>query len=266
MLKIGEFSKLAKTTIKTLRYYDEIGLLKPVFVDDNGYRYYQIEQLNALLKIVSLRSLDMPLTDIKEIINNNDMQEILLNHQKNLEKELCNKQHQISLIKKYIEKAKKGDFMENYTIKEIVVPENIVYFKHGVIDSMADIAKFVLDAGEECKRNNPELKCKGYCYVTYTAKEYKERDVELEYAEAVESFGKESENIKFREDPEIKAVSVLHKGKYENLSQAYAFALNYVKDKHYEIVGPIREVYIHGCWDESNVDNYLTEIQIPIKK
>lgn len=86
MLKIGEFSKLAKTTIKTLRYYDEIGLLKPVFVDDNGYRYYQIEQLNALLKIVSLRSLDMPLTDIKEIINNNDMQEILLNHQKNLEK------------------------------------------------------------------------------------------------------------------------------------------------------------------------------------
>ena len=72
MLKIGEFSKLAKTTIKTLRYYDEIGLLKPVFVDDNGYRYYQIEQLNVLLKIVSLRSLDMSLTDIKEIINNNE--------------------------------------------------------------------------------------------------------------------------------------------------------------------------------------------------
>lgn len=41
MLKIGEFSKLAKMTVKTLRYYNEIGLLKPIFVDDNGYRYYQ---------------------------------------------------------------------------------------------------------------------------------------------------------------------------------------------------------------------------------
>lgn len=265
MLKIGEFSKLAKTTIKTLRYYDEIGLLKPVFVDDNGYRYYQIEQLNVLLKIVSLRSLDMSLMDIKEIINNNDMQEILLNHQKNLEKELCNKQHQISLIKKYIEKAKKGDFMENYTIREIVVPENIVYYKHGIIDSMADIAKFVLDAGEECKRNNPELKCKGYCYVTYTAKEYKERDVELEYAEAVENFGKESENIKFRVDPEIHALSVIHKGPYNGLSKAYAFALNCVKEKGYKIVAPIREVYINGCWDTASEEDYLTEIQIPIK-
>ena len=265
MLKIGEFSKLAKMTVKTLRYYDEIGLLKPVFVDDNGYRYYQIEQLNVLLKIASLRNLDMSLTDIKEIISNNEMLEILIKHQKSLEDELVNKQHQISLIKKYIEKAKKGDFMENYTIKEIVVPENIVYYKHGIIDSMADLATFVLGAGSECAQNNPNLKCKGYCYVTYTAKEYKERDVELEYAEAVESFGKESENIKFREDPEIKAVSVLHKGKYENLSQAYAFALNYVKDKHYEIAGPIREVYIHGCWDEEDEENYLTEIQIPIK-
>lgn len=265
MLRIGEFSKLAKTTVKTLRYYDEIGLLKPIFVDDNGYRYYQIEQLNVLLKIVSLRSLDMPLTDIKEIINNNDKQTILLNHQKNLENELLNKQHQISLIKNYIEKAKKGDFMESYIVKEIIVPENIVYFKHGVIDSMADMAKFVLGAGSECAQNNPDLKCKGYCYVTYTAKEYKEKDVELEYAEAVECFGKESENIKFRKDPEIKAVSVMHKGKYENLSQAYAFALNYVKDKSYEIAGPIREVYIHGCWDEENEESYLTEIQIPIK-
>ena len=57
----------------------------------------------------------------------------------------------------------------------------------------------------------------------------------------------------------------MSKGKYENLSKAYAFALNFVKDNHYEIAGAIREVYIHGCWDESNEDNYLTEIQNPIK-
>lgn len=41
MLRIGEFSKLSKTTVKTLRYYDKVGLLKPAFVDSfTGYRYY----------------------------------------------------------------------------------------------------------------------------------------------------------------------------------------------------------------------------------
>lgn len=266
MLKIGEFSKLSKTTIKTLRYYDEISLLKPVFVDDNGYRYYEIEQLNDLLKIVELRKLDMSIQGIKDILNSNDVQSILKDHQSKLENELDIKQHQISLLKKYIAKAKKGDFMEKYIAKEIVVPENIVYYKHGTIDSMADILNFVLSAGEECKKNNPNLICKDYCYITYTAKEYKEKDVELEYAEAVKDYGIESENIKFRKDPEITAISVMHKGKYENLSKAYAFALNYVKEKGYSIAGAIREVYIHGCWDEKNEDNYLTEIQIPIKK
>ena len=80
MLKIGEFSKLAKTTVKTLRYYDEIGLLKPVFVDDNGYRYYIIDQLNDLLKIVELRTLDMPIAFIKETLQGDNLQEKLVEH------------------------------------------------------------------------------------------------------------------------------------------------------------------------------------------
>ena len=184
----------------------------------------------------------------------------------NLEKELNKKITQISLIKKYILKAKKGEFMEKFEAKEIVVPSKSVYYKHGVIDSMQDLFNFVLSAGEECGRLNPTLKCKNYCYVTYTAKEYKERDVELEYVEEVESFGVENETIKFRQDPEIRALSIIHKGKYENLQEAYAYAVNYVKEKGYSISGPIREVYIHGCWDEENEDNYLTEIQIPFVK
>lgn len=266
MLKIGEFSCLAKTTVKTLRYYDEIGLLKPVFVDDNGYRYYQIDQLNDLLKIVELRKLDVPVLTIKEVLNSNNVSEILTKQLSYLENELKRKHEQISLIKNYIAKAEKGEFMEKYVAKEIVVPESKVYYRHGEIKSMADILNFVLQAGKECAKNNPTMKCTGYCYVTYTAKEYKEKDVELEYVEAVENFGKESENIKFRIDPKISAISVQNKGPYRDLQKAYAFALNYVKENDFEIAGPIREVYIHGCWDTENEADFLTEIQIPINK
>ncbi|MEJ2047981.1 MAG: MerR family DNA-binding transcriptional regulator, partial [Dehalococcoidia bacterium] len=46
MLKIGDFSRLSRVTVKALRYYDEIGLLKPVEVDRfTGYRYYSLDQL-----------------------------------------------------------------------------------------------------------------------------------------------------------------------------------------------------------------------------
>ena len=49
MYRIGEFSKMSKTTIKTLRYYDEIGLLEPENVDDfTGYRLYTTQQLVKL--------------------------------------------------------------------------------------------------------------------------------------------------------------------------------------------------------------------------
>lgn len=265
MLKIGEFSKLTKTTVKTLRFYDEVGLLNPVFVDDNGYRYYEISQLNDIIKIIELRNLDISIKDIKEILSSNNKSQILENHLCNLEKAFHRKKQQISLIRQYIKKAKKGDFMENYQANEIEVPENIVYFKHGIIDSMANLFDFVISAGEEAKKLNPTLKCKNYCYVSYTEKEYKEKDIELEYVEAVNDYGKESENIHFRKDPSIKAISVKHKGDYANLPKAYAFALNWIKEKNYVISGTIREVYIDGCWNKQSSSEYLTEIQIPIK-
>lgn len=265
MLKIGEFSSLAKTTVKTLRYYDEIGLLCPKFVDANGYRYYEIEQLNQLIKIVELRNLDIPINDIKKILTAGNQCEILTKNLSNLEKELNRKQNQISLIKNYIAKAKKGDFMENYKAREIIVPQNIVYYKHGVIDTMADLFNFVLTAGAEAQKLNPNLECENYCYVTYSAHEYKEKDVELEYVESVKKLGNESETIKFRVDPQIKAIAVQHKGAYKNLQKAYAFALNWVKEKGYKVAGPIREVYIDGCWNKQDEQEYLTEIQIPIQ-
>ena len=58
MYKIGEFSSLAKTTIKTLRYYEKENLLKPVYIDLNtGYRYYETSQLIEISKIIALRQM-----------------------------------------------------------------------------------------------------------------------------------------------------------------------------------------------------------------
>ena len=65
VLKIGEFSIFAQVPIKTLRYYDDLGLLKPAHVDaDTGYRYYSASQLPRLHRILALKDLGFPLDRI----------------------------------------------------------------------------------------------------------------------------------------------------------------------------------------------------------
>ncbi len=65
MLRIGDFSKLSKVTIKALRYYDKIELLKPDYIDkDSGYRYYKPEQLKKIVKIMTMKDMGFSLDEI----------------------------------------------------------------------------------------------------------------------------------------------------------------------------------------------------------
>ena len=78
MYKIGEFSSLAKTTIKTLRYYEKENLLKPVYIDLNtGYRYYETSQLIEISKIIALRQIGISIKDIKKVLAGHDLKKIL---------------------------------------------------------------------------------------------------------------------------------------------------------------------------------------------
>src|SRR5688572_24507352 len=72
MLKIGEFSRLSQVTVKTLRYYDEIGLVKPSEIDRfTDYRYYSLDQLPRIHTIMALKELGLSLGQIAELLNDN---------------------------------------------------------------------------------------------------------------------------------------------------------------------------------------------------
>ena len=78
MYRIGEFSELSKTTIKTLRYYEKEGILIPAYVDEEtGYRFYETSQLPELAKIISLRQMGLSINNIKSILKGSDMKQIL---------------------------------------------------------------------------------------------------------------------------------------------------------------------------------------------
>ena len=113
MYKIGEFSKLAKTTVKTLRYYEKQQLLMPSFVDDNGYRYYQTADLMQLAHVVSLRQVGFSIGEIKEIMSGNNFELSLTEKRKQLENDLTEYKLKISKIN-YLLGDKKMNYLKDF--------------------------------------------------------------------------------------------------------------------------------------------------------
>ena len=95
MYKIGDFSKMSKTTIKALRYYEKEGLLKPAFIDQyTSYRYYESSQLVDISKIISLRQIGLSIKDIKKVLDGQDMSLILNKRKNEIEKNIGGKQYE----------------------------------------------------------------------------------------------------------------------------------------------------------------------------
>ena len=90
MFTVKQLSSLAGVTPRTLHHYDQIGLLKPSQVGENGYRYYGEESLLRLQQILFYRELDLPLDEIRKIMGRRDFDALaaLENHKQELEKRI----------------------------------------------------------------------------------------------------------------------------------------------------------------------------------
>ncbi|OGT26347.1 MAG: transcriptional regulator [Gammaproteobacteria bacterium RIFCSPLOWO2_02_FULL_42_14] len=101
---VNTLAKLSGVSVRTLHYYDDIGLLKPAYLGDNNYRYYEEEQLLMLQQVLFYRELGFPLTDIQKIMSNDgfDKIEALLSHKLVLKQGLDRTQELIKTIDKTI--------------------------------------------------------------------------------------------------------------------------------------------------------------------
>ena len=107
-MHIREFAKLTGVSVRTLHYYDEIGLLKPYFVDElNGYRFYDERCLERMQEILFYRELDFPLKDISAILASPDYdKQEALKEQKHL---LALKKERLERLITALDSAMKGE-------------------------------------------------------------------------------------------------------------------------------------------------------------
>lgn len=265
MYRIGEFSKLGKVSMATLRYYDEIGLLKPSRVDIiNRYRSYSPEQLKDLCAIMRYRKVGLSLEGIRSIINGEDPIPILERNMESAKEEMESISERIGILYDMMGPNRHPGY--EVEIKEL--PKLTTAYRRGRIETPSELSGFVLEFARICHDRHPDLECTedGYCFVTYDDPEYREEDIGLTYHQAIREIQEPSEQIGFMTFDPVLAVCVEHRGPYDRMGEAYAAITEWMDQNDMELSDSPREQYIHGCWDRGSESDYLTEIQFPIRR
>ncbi len=265
MYKIGMFAAMNHVTIKTLRHYDEQGLLIPAYIDGmNGYRYYKAGQIADLHQILALKNIGFSLDEIKEIIGGKSERDLLQLKKKNILKEIAQLTAQLSQIESYLMEAD-IDVATHVLIKPL--PEVKLATMRATLGSYDELFDIMPRMGAEMERVGCVCQEPEYCFTHYLDGEYKEEQVQVETCEAVTEIKEDTEILKFKVFQEVKeAACIFHKGPYESLSKAYSKLLKFIEDNGYEICGHPRESYIDGVWNRESEEDWLTEIQIPISR
>ena len=268
-LKIGEFSKMMQVTVKTLRHYEQRGLLLPEEVDKwTGYRYYSISQMQQLNTIRGLQRQGFTLEEIKELLENGAQMpsiEQLTQKIEDTERQLQMLMERRRQLIKWVDSHKLITTMERFTIESL--PEIIVASHREIIPDYSALGMLCVNTiGPEMQRLGCQCQPPGYCFTIEHGKEHHPTDIDIEYCEQVEAIGKDSNIIQFKRMTAVaKALCMKHVGPYERFYESYAEAFSYMEEQGYKMVGHPRTCYIDGAWNQEDPEQWLSIIQIPIE-
>jgi len=271
MYSIGEFSKIGSVSTKTLRYYDEIGLLHPAYVDeDNHYRYYSEEQVDDILYIGELKCFDLRLEQIKAVLESKEnslLEHFLterihqLNDQMQTNQRLCwsiqKKVHEIQLGGLFME-MKAELFVEEKEFVPVWVMSKTVTIEINQISSV------IGSVFEEIFKQN--LQPAGPVMTFYLDEEFQPEHANVEVCIPVlsSSNAKEVPGMKML-NPGLCATCT-YVGAYHKLGKAYAAVLKWIEEHQYKIASSPFDVYISDPKDIKNPGELITQVWFPIKK
>lgn len=266
-MKVGEFSRVGQVTVKTLKVYEETGLLVPASVDVwSGYRDYTANQLFDLYKILAFRDLGLSLEQIRLILEKEptpeQMRGMLVLKSVQLQGLLEDEKKKLALVENLIERINKEEIMSDYSVIVKDVEQVKVASVRGILPDykamgtqMSSISDFI--------RNN-KVQTSGAPFAIHHDSEYKEKDVDIESAFPVSGTPTGDDKIKIRTLDAGKFASTIHNGAYDTISDAYKAVFSWADSNKYKTTGPAREIYLEKPRDGKG--NYVTEIQVPISQ
>ena len=271
MLKIGDFSKLSRISIRMLRHYDEIGILRPERVDDfTGYRYYSESQLLLAGRIQSLKGLGFGLSVIKEILGKygdpQEMEKFLLVKRRELKEEAMAAEQKLMLLDSTLKWLRKDGSLMDYDVTLKTVPERYVASVRQVIpayDQEGVLWEIM------CRELEPQkVQQAAPCYGTaiFHDEWHKEHDPDVEIQSAVVGTYQDTEHVKFKTVPPIQVASAIYKGSYDQISRVNAAVADWVVANGYDFDGKSFCIYHVSPSQTDNPEELVTEVCFPVRK
>lgn len=273
MIKIGDFSKLSQVTVKTLHHYDQLGLLKPVQVDRfSGYRYYAVEQLPRLNRILALKDLGLSLQQIVQLLAGDlaatEIRGMLKLKQAEVQQQLVAEHARLARIEARLRQIEQEQCMPAYEVVLKKVEPLLVAGVRDVIPDRSIVSPTFNRLFDEVMGYVEQQggKFAGPPFDMWHDKEYCERDMNVEAAVPIQERLPDNDRVRVYELPAVETMaSVIHQGSFDGFSESYNAILQWIEANGYRIVGPNREIYLQ--YDRTgNPADYITEIQFPVAK
>ena len=229
MLKIGEFSKLSRVSVRMLRHYDEIGLLPPASIDSaTGYRYYSEDQLPVAGRITALRDIGFGLGEIQACQQGRENPQVLAAlfsaRREALRGELAALRRQLRLLDTLEQRLRKEDSNMEYPVNLKTLPQRQV---------------------ASVRMTIPAYDQEGILWHTLV---------------------RETEHVVFKTVPPVTFASVTFQGPYDKIQAANAAVAAWVRDNGYVFDGPAFNIYHVSPHETDNPEEFITEVCYPVRQ
>jgi len=267
LIPIGRFSRVSRLSIKALRHYADAGLLVPAWVDpSSGYRYYTYAQATQAEVIRVLRSLDMPLDEIGEVLAADDdvVAKLMDRHYARLGARLDHHSRMLAFLRRLIEEEGRPMPYE-VTVKEIPAQHVAVVRCRVTAQTIGDdVGRAFGTLMGAVGQSGAGFAGPPFLVMTEVVDTDGSGEGAIEVGVPVEERFAGLGEVTGEEWPTHLVAATMHRGRYDEEGPAYAAVEEWIQQHGHSGAGAPREVYLTSPADTPDPADYLTEIQFPI--
>jgi len=275
MFRIGEFAQIAQVSGRQLRFYDELGLLKPVRIDhQTGYRYYSIRQLPRLNSILALKDLGLSLEQIASLlekaISHTELRGMLMMKRAQVEKSLREDEARLRHIESRIAQIDLDGDIGSYDVVMKSVPSQPFLSLHCLCENMEEAVQAIRVVAEDGARQiRPTLRDK-LVVVAHNDRDDEKLALDIGYTltrpsnAAVRSI--DGAPLRMGELGAAEAMAtVVRAGTTPSSHSSFGAVGTWIEANRYEVSGPCREVFLEPITGPPGLEGALVEIQFPVR-
>lgn len=266
LLTIGEFSRATQLTIKALRHYDDVGLLQPAQVHPSSrYRRYSSRQIPVAHVIRRFRDLEMPLEQIREVLEAPDVvarDRAIIRHLERMEEALEQTQTTVASLRALLEGKEPALPVEYRTVAAttaIAVRDNVEWntTESWLVDACGELHEAL--AADRGARTGPDS-------ALYSTEFFEQHTGEVVAFVPISREPAVRGRVQVVDVPAADLAVTVHRGPFSDIDQAYGALGTFVAERVIGAGGPIRELYLVTAADTDDTARHRTEVCWPIHR